>query len=165
MTATIDTSRIVKEETSRFAHYLKAYMECDESIRSIVHDMANIVNDEESSDEEREHAADAMLEALFPGLSDDWVSGHRKWVHSDDAKESSSPLEEQEEGFAARVKAIMDERGWTQEKLAAETGVSQPAISNILNRECRPQQRTVSRFAEAFGVDPGDLWPPLADGA
>ena len=33
----------------------------------------------------------------------------------------------------------MDEKGWNQETLADKIGISQPAISNMLNRHCRPQ--------------------------
>jgi len=49
----------------------------------------------------------------------------------------------------------------TQEELAEKTGVGQPAISNMLNRQCRPQHRTVRRFADALGISPEELWPPL----
>jgi len=47
----------------------------------------------------------------------------------------------------------------TQEALAAKLGVGQPAISNMLNRQCRPQRRTVLRLAQALGISPEELWP------
>ena len=49
----------------------------------------------------------------------------------------------------------------TQEQLAAKIGVGQPAISNMLNRQCRPQRRTVKRLATALDVSPEDLWPGI----
>lgn len=68
-------------------------------------------------------------------------------------------LDEEEAAFAARVRKLMHEKGMTQADLAEATGVTQPAIANILNRNCRPQQRTIARFAEALEVDPSELWP------
>jgi len=53
----------------------------------------------------------------------------------------------------------MARRGMTQEALAAKLGVGQPAISNMLNRQCRPQRRTVLRLAQALGISPEELWP------
>ena len=47
----------------------------------------------------------------------------------------------------------------SEEKLAEMIGVTQPAISMMLQRECRPQRRTIVRIAEALELDPQDLWP------
>jgi transcriptional regulator with XRE-family HTH domain len=46
----------------------------------------------------------------------------------------------------------------TQEQLAAAIGVGQPAISMMLNRNCRPQARTVKKLADALGVEIEELW-------
>jgi len=43
--------------------------------------------------------------------------------------------------------------------LAEKIGVGQPAISMMLQRQCRPQKRTVMRIAEALGVSAEELWP------
>ena len=49
-------------------------------------------------------------------------------------------------------------RGWTQEQLEAKSGVSQAAISAI-ERGVRsdPAFSTVTKLAEALGVDPREL--------
>ena len=47
----------------------------------------------------------------------------------------------------------------TQAQLAGVVGIGQPAISMMLKRQCRPQQRTVQRLAEALGVAAEKLWP------
>ncbi|MFM7038566.1 MAG: helix-turn-helix domain-containing protein [Planctomycetaceae bacterium] len=52
----------------------------------------------------------------------------------------------------------MEEKNMSQETLASLMGVSQPAISNMLNRRCRPQRRTIVRFAQALGVTEEELW-------
>ncbi len=49
----------------------------------------------------------------------------------------------------------------TQNELAAKVGIGQPAVSMMLNRACRPQRKTVIRFAEVLEVAPQDLWPGI----
>jgi transcriptional regulator with XRE-family HTH domain len=61
--------------------------------------------------------------------------------------------------FAQRVDSLMREKELTQELLAERIGVSQPAISNMLTRKCRPQRRTVARIATALNVRPEEIWP------
>jgi transcriptional regulator with XRE-family HTH domain len=53
----------------------------------------------------------------------------------------------------------MEAQGLSQAELAAKVGIGQPAVSMMLNRACRPQRKTVLRFAEALGVRPEELWP------
>jgi transcriptional regulator with XRE-family HTH domain len=55
----------------------------------------------------------------------------------------------------------------TQAQLADKLGLGQPAISMMLQRNCRPQKRTVVRLADALGVAPEELWPtpPRSEGA
>jgi lambda repressor-like predicted transcriptional regulator len=55
----------------------------------------------------------------------------------------------------------MQKCGVTQVQLAETIGVGQSAIAMMLQRECRPQRRTVARMAEALGVTPETLWPEL----
>jgi transcriptional regulator with XRE-family HTH domain len=74
-------------------------------------------------------------------------------------RQAVEEMDREEETFAARLRARMDERGFTQESLALKLGIGQPAISNMLNRQCRPQRRTVLRLAEALGVPAAELWP------
>jgi transcriptional regulator with XRE-family HTH domain len=68
-------------------------------------------------------------------------------------------LENEETVFADRLRAEMERKNISQETLAAMTGVGQPAISNILTRRCRPQRKTVARFAQALNVSEEELWP------
>ena len=60
-----------------------------------------------------------------------------------------------------RLRTAMHQRGVTQEQLADKIGIGQPAVSMMLQRHCRPQQRTVRRLAEALGVAPEELWPGI----
>lgn len=47
------------------------------------------------------------------------------------------------------------------EKLADRAHCSQPAISQMLNRACRPQKKTILKLAEALNVEARDLWPDI----
>ena len=61
-----------------------------------------------------------------------------------------------------RVRKLMKVKGITQEDLANAAEITQPAVSNLLTRGCRPQRRTVEKFAGALGVNPSELWPEFA---
>lgn len=163
MNLLLNPQEIVKSNVSQFAQFFRAYQECTVDVQAIVNEMAEIVADPDSTSDEREHAVEVMVEALVPGLATDLVVGHKRFMKSADYREAKVALEEQERHFADTVRDLMKAKSLTQETLAEQTGVSQPAISNILTRRCRPQQRTVLRFAEALGCDPEYLWPPLRD--
>lgn len=63
--------------------------------------------------------------------------------------------------FSERLRARMDAKCITQQELAERVGVSQPAISQLLNRHLRPRRATILKLAEALGTDPRELWPDL----
>lgn len=69
-------------------------------------------------------------------------------------------MDREEVTFAERLRGVMEEKGVTQQTLADRVGVGQPAIAMMLARQCRPQQRTVVKLAQALGVDRSELWPP-----
>lgn len=139
--------------------FLQAFVECGADVQELVLEMAAIVSDDSSTEDERLLALDAMTEALFPGTAADVIELHKKCVHTPTAVEAAKEIETEERTFAERIRDLMDEKGVTQQDLATAAGIGQPAVSNILNRQCRPQGRTVQKFAEALGVEPTDLWP------
>jgi transcriptional regulator with XRE-family HTH domain len=56
-------------------------------------------------------------------------------------------------GIPFQLRALMKARGWTQEQLAARTGMLQPRISAMLKPgKVRPNIETLRRMAEAFDV-------------
>jgi len=73
-------------------------------------------------------------------------------------KEIRKEIRSEQEEFAARLRTLMKEKGINQEGLSKAAGIGQSAVSNILTRCCRPQRRTVKKFAEALGVSPSQLW-------
>jgi len=156
---TLTLQDIITNEAAQFAKFLCAFRECDPEMQNVILEMAEIIADPETDEEDREHATDALMEALAPGIARDTIEAFDKAMRSEAAVRAHRDLDREEAGFADRVRSLMEEAGLTQEDLAQRTGVGQPAISNILNRQCRPQRRTVARFAEALGVPPEELWP------
>jgi transcriptional regulator with XRE-family HTH domain len=66
------------------------------------------------------------------------------------------------DNMARVVRALMDERGWTQTDLARASGVSQKSVSNLLSRTYAPQLESLERIAQAFGVPAWALMAPEA---
>jgi len=67
----------------------------------------------------------------------------------------------QEATFAQRLRELMEAKRISQQELADRVQCSQPAISQMLNRACRPQKKTILNLAEALNVQPRDLWPDI----
>ena len=158
MTATLDNNSGNAVEAARFLH---AFVECNRQTQENVLEMAAIILDPTSTDDERTLAGDAIIEALFPMISVDIPESYRDIIKANDAA-IAADIESEEKQFADNLRLRMTEKGVTQEMLAQRAGIGQPAVSNILNRRCRPQRRTVVKFAEALGVSPEDLWPGFA---
>lgn len=147
-----------------FAHtFTRAYQAASPKIKEVIEAMCLIVNDKDATHEERESALDTLNEALFP-MSKDGEYGVAlekiKILPTDEGQDhaDAASLNAQEAHFANRVNALMKKRGLTQAVLAERIGVGQPAVSMILNRECRPQRRTVKKIADALGVTPAEIW-------
>jgi lambda repressor-like predicted transcriptional regulator len=159
-----------RDISSVFAKVMRQYRECSDQVQKVVDQMIEVLNAPESDDTERDMALSTLTEALFPDYDDeeggDNVLGMELTetekacaTHQTDGPGSVEELDRQEHAFAERLRAQMERRGITQTDLAEKTGVSQPAISQMLKRSCRPQIRTVRRLAEALGVSPEELWP------
>jgi len=154
--AMIDVQDVVSNSTLTFATYLCAYKECTPEVQAIVYEMSAIVADKESTADERELATEVIISSLFPGAGADFLRDHEALIQALEARESKGG---DEVDFSWRLQAIMAKKGMRQAELAQQMGVSQPAVSNMLNRTCRPQRRTIARLAEVLGVSPSDLWP------
>ena len=51
-----------------------------------------------------------------------------------------------------RIKQLMDQRGWTEYRLALNCGLSQSTISNIFRRNTTPSVATLETICTAFGI-------------
>ena len=107
--------------------------------------MLEILNDPNTDEDDRDMTLITLADALFPDHRDGKLGGdleESEKLEAGCSEEMRTALEEmdrEEETFAVRLRKAMDSHGLTQEQLAAKTGVGQPAISNMLNRQCRPQ--------------------------
>jgi plasmid maintenance system antidote protein VapI len=147
-----------------FAHFFRAYLECEPPIQEVIREMSSIIDDPEADEDDRAMAVATLQEALFPSRSDDdGLLGtdleREEHEPSNDDRSIRAALDAEEGEFAERVRTILHQRNLTQEQLAAALDIGQPAVSMLLSRQARPQRRTVERVARALGVPPGDLWP------
>jgi len=67
--------------------------------------------------------------------------------------------------WAAALRAELETRSWTQTKLAAESGVPQTKISQILRGVSGGSNRSRIAIAQALGVEVQEIWgyPPLTE--
>jgi lambda repressor-like predicted transcriptional regulator len=150
-------------------NFLRAYMECSDEIQKLVKELINeVILSDESDSDEKQMAMFSVADALFPNP--------HKGFHGMDLLESEieasaqepelakivADMDAEELSFSERLRAVLVENGMTQQELADAVGLGQSAIANILSRDCRPQQRTVRKIAEALGVQPSELWPAFS---
>jgi lambda repressor-like predicted transcriptional regulator len=143
-----------------------ALAECDDELRAEAVELFKQLNSGELDAEEC-HATTALLaEILFPNDDHKGLPG-LDLVEAEEIAPLVAPeangllaqMDEEEAVFAKQVQRLMEQKGLTQGELAARVGLGQPAVSMMLNRTCRPQRKTVLRFAEALEVSPQELWP------
>ena len=139
---------------------------CDDELRAEAIDLFKQLESGELDADQR--TATLLAEILFPnadekGLPGLDLAGAEAISPSQnlETREVLSRMDEEEANFANRLRQLMEAKGLTQAQLADAVGIGQPAVSMILNRSCRPQRKTVLRFAEALGVSPEHLWPGI----
>lgn len=155
--------RLLEKNLQTYIEVQNAFDECSPEIREVIDDMLEICRDPEADSDEKSRAMSTIIEALFPSLAADHRQLERECLASPDAVEFERQLDEEEAAFADNVRRIMESKNITQTVLAERANVSQPAISNILTRQCRPQKRTVLRLATALDVSPDELWPGFSE--
>lgn len=143
-----------------------ALNECDEDLRGAAIELFRQLHEDELTEYERDATTALLAEILFPNADDRGLPGLDLAEAEDMARrlkpetgEILDALDRDEQTFADRVQDLMARQGLTQVELAEKVGLGQPAISMMLNRECRPQRKTVAKFAAALGVTTESLWP------
>lgn len=139
---------------------LRAYSECSERMQKRVQEMFNIYIDPKSTEDERHMAAHTIVEIIFPNGGMDLEESEQIGADaSNEMCQAIGSMDKEEAAFAAKLEELMIEKGISQTELAGKIDVSQPAIANMLVRQCRPQRRTILKIAKALRVSPADLWP------
>ena len=149
--------------------FVGALIECNDGVQGVVVSLLNVVKDPRATPAERKRALITIADALFPNPDEqDGEYGQDLVASEAYASTKIAPLARQvekmnvqEEAFASRLRELMDAKRISQRELAERIGCSQPAISQMLRRMCRPQKKTILRLAEAFGVEPRELWPDI----
>ncbi|MFY9255113.1 MAG: helix-turn-helix transcriptional regulator [Fuerstiella sp.] len=148
--------------------FCHALMECSGQIRADVLQMFEIAEDESLSVDERGHALRTIVDQLHL-IPDDEGRFGMDLARSEELAASNFPalayqvgrMNLQESEFADRLRHLMKTKHITQKELAARIDCTQPAISQMLNRKCRPQRKTLNKIATALAVDVRELWPDL----
>lgn len=121
-----------------------AIAECSDEVRDVVVRMVKVVESPEATPADRQHSLATIAEVL------------RLKPNEEEVRAPS-----QQDTFADRLRELMTEQCVTQQELAQRIGCSQPAVSQMLNRNCRPQKKTILKLAKALNVQPQELWPDL----
>ncbi len=169
MSAIVEDRNELREQYTLLApivsRWLRAFVECSDTVQGVICEMFEIINDPETDDDDKKMASRTLVEALFPksfngSLGADLVeleNEHR--TNGEGGSKIISEMDAEEQTFASKVTTLMEQRGMTQTQLAEAIGVGQSAISMMLSRQARPQRRTVTKIAEALGVEVEELWP------
>jgi transcriptional regulator with XRE-family HTH domain len=148
-------------------HFWGALAECGDPVQEVVVKLLGVVKSQHTTVVERQRALRAIADALFPNSEGGEHGLDLIASEASAAAESSSLAREvqrmntQEATFADRIRELMETKRISQQELAARAGCSQPAISQMLNRTCRPQKKTILKLAEALNVRACDLWPEI----
>lgn len=131
------------------------------TVRLTVQRVLAVLEDPDATADERKIACNAIREALE--LHEQPASDGRDHELGAIASGSSSDADcdSQEAAFAEKLRELMKSRAVTQAELASRIGCTQPAISQMLKRKCRPQKSTILSLAAALNVDARELWPDL----
>ena len=151
------TSETLHREAKLIASVASAIVECDEETQEDILELAKILSNETATVDEKDQAGVTLKHLLWPHGAVN-LADTEFFEHSSDAKRLASELQSEEESFSKNLARIMKAKHLTQTELASKIGVGQPAIANMLARECRPQYRTIAKLAQALEVKPEDLW-------
>jgi transcriptional regulator with XRE-family HTH domain len=146
-----------------------ALAECSDAVQEIVVTLLQVVKDPRTTVIERKRALMTIADALF--LNPDEQDGEygMDLAASEPYAASKVPalarevqkMNAQEASFAQRLRELMEAKCISQQELAERVGCSQPAISQMLRRMCRPQKKTILKLAEALNVQARELWPDI----
>lgn len=158
-----NAAELIAENVKIYLQIKNAFDQVDPEIKESITELTEICNAADATADEKQRALLTIVEALFPSLATDFYDSCQNVRQSASAVAHREQMALEEADFASRVEAIMREQEITQDELSTRIGVSQPAISNLLARKCRPQRRTVAKIAAALGVPPVDIWPGYSE--
>lgn len=146
-----------------------ALAECSDAVQEVVVTLLPLVKDPHTTPVERQRALMTIADALFLNPDEEDGEYGQDLAASETYAASRVPslarevekMDAQEAKFAHRLRELMETKRISQPELAERVGCSQPAISQILHRRCRPQKKTILKLAQALNVQPCELWPDI----
>ncbi len=149
--------------------FLGALIECSDEVQQVVVSLVNVLKDSRTTVSERTRALSTIADALFLNPCEDdgeygqdlAASEAYAAVRSPSLAREVAKMNTQEATFSQRLQELMAAKRISQQELADRVGVSQPAISQMIRRVCRPQKKTILKLAEAFNVHPREIWPDI----
>jgi transcriptional regulator with XRE-family HTH domain len=147
--------------------FWSALAECSDAIQEVVVRLLGVIKSPRTTAPERQQALMTIADALFPNSEEGECALDLIASEANAAAETPALAREvermntQEATFAQRVRELMETKRISQQELADRVGCSQPAISQMLNRSCRPHKKTILKIAEALQVQAQDLWPDI----
>jgi transcriptional regulator with XRE-family HTH domain len=149
--------------------FLTRLAECSDAVQQVVIKLLGVIKHPDTTPAERQRALMTIADALF--INPDETDGGygQDLLVSESYAAARVPrlarevekMNTQEATFAQRLRELMEAKRISQQELADRVQCSQPAISQMLNRACRPQKKTILKLAEALNVQPRDLWPDI----
>ena len=149
--------------------FLARLAECSDAVQQVVIKLLGVIKNPDTTPAERQRALMTVADALF--INPDETDGGygQDLAVSESYAAAKVPrlareiekMNTQEATFAQRLRELMAAKRISQQELADRANCSQPAISQMLNRACRPQKKTILKLAEALNVQARDLWPDI----
>ena len=146
-----------KQRRERLLHAVQLK---SESLSTAIAPRIRALMDDRTSESERLRELGTISDMLFADPEDPETGLAGGDAQSEPAP-PRVPTGSMEDVFIERVRNLMERKRISQTDLAGRIGCTQPAISQMLNRRCRPQKQTILKIADALGVDARDLWPDL----
>jgi transcriptional regulator with XRE-family HTH domain len=146
---------------------LYALANCTDTVQQTLADLVATADDRHSTEEARARAQAAICQIIRVhgqrgANCKNAVNMEARVIESTpEADQMLMQTGSQEAKFAQTLRELMKAKGITQAELANRSGCTQPAISQMLSRRCRPQKRTIFKLASALSVAATDLWPDL----
>lgn len=155
----------MKSSTENMSHAEKPRVTLRQ-IRQTVERMLDVIENPASTLNDRKRACSTIRDLLAARDTGQYGISLTEYEISEAASDASADrrarqFDSQEAEFAEKLRELMKARSITQADLASRVGCSQPAISQMLKRQCRPQKATIVKLAHALGVDARDLWPDI----
>ena len=149
--------------------FLARVAECSDAVQQVVIKLLGVIKSPDTTPAERQRALMTVADALFSNPDETDGGYGQDLAMSEQYAAAKVPrlarevekMNTQEATFAQRLRELMEAKRISQQELADRAHCSQPAISQMLNRACRPQKKTILKLAEALNVQARDLWPDI----